>query len=114
MTGGIRPETTALALLLTVTGGFIGWVGYRILFHRDVELIAGYRNDMTADTEALARSVGAAVLAIAGVTIIAGLSYPLINPSRAAKTVYWVGYTAITLLLTGVAVVSSRRHIELS
>lgn len=112
MVTGLGTDTAVVTGTMVLTGVFTGWLGYRIRYRGDVHLIAGYRDGVTADTEALSRAVGRVVLVVAALTVLAGLIYPVLNTGSAAAVTYWSGYTAIVLVLSGYAVVASRRYID--
>lgn len=112
MAAGFGTDTAVVTGSMLLTGVFIGWLGYRIRFRRDVHLIAGYRRGTTADTEALSRVVGRVVLVLAAVTAFAGVVYPILSRGLADGGIYWSGYTIVVLLLGGYAVVVSRRHVS--
>lgn len=109
---GLGTEVAVVTGTMVLTGVFAGWLGYRIRYRGDVHLIAGYRDGMSADTEALSRAVGRAVLAVAAVTVFAGLLYPVLNSGSDVAVIYWSGYTVIVLVLSGYAVLVGRQYID--
>jgi Ca2+/Na+ antiporter len=106
----IRTNTAIVIAVMVLTGVFTGWLGYRIRYRGDVHLIAGYRAGAPADAEALARVIGSVVLVVAAVTVFAGLIYPTLIISPGAEVTYWFGYTAIVLILSGYAFLTSRQY----
>jgi len=110
MIGEISTNAAVVTVVMVSTGVFTGWLGYRIRYRGDVHLIAGYQGGTPADAEALSRVVGRVVLAVAAVSVLAGLMYPILAISSGAEVTYWSGYTAIVLLLSGYAVLTSRRY----
>jgi len=111
MIAGIETSTAVVTATMALSGVVTGWLGYRIRYHTDVHLIAGYRNGMRADTEALARVVGRVVLAVAAVTVLAGLLYPVLETIPVGETAYWSGYTTLVVVLSGYAMLATRRHV---
>jgi hypothetical protein len=112
MIAEISTNTAVVTAVMVLTGAFTGWLGYRIRYRGDVHLIAGYRGDAPADAEALSRVVGRVVLVVAAVTVLAGLIYPMLVVSPGAEVTYWSGYTAIVLVLSGYAVLTSRQYAD--
>jgi hypothetical protein len=112
MVSGLERDVVVVGAILLVSGLVTGWLGYRIRYRGDVHLIAGYRREMATDTDALARVVGRAVLAVGGVTICAGLGYPLVAAGSDSAGIYWTVYTFVVVLLSGYAVVVGRRHVS--
>ncbi|MBB6645610.1 DUF3784 domain-containing protein [Halobellus sp. MBLA0160] len=112
MVAGISTNTAVVTAVTVLTGVFIGWLGYRIRYRGDVHLIAGYRGGAPTDAEALSRVVGRVVLVVAAVTVLAGLIYPMLIISPSAEVTYWSGYTAIVLVLSGYAVLTSRQYAD--
>jgi len=110
MIAGIETDTAVVTATMALSGIVTGWLGYRIRYHADVHLIAGYRSGMHADTEALARVVGRVVLAVAAVTVLAGLLYPVLHILPAGEVAYWSGYTIVVVVLSGYAVLATRRY----
>jgi hypothetical protein len=103
-------DTAVVTGVMGFSGVLIGWLGYRIRYHGDVNLIAGYRSGMPADTEALSRVVGGVVVIIAVVTILAGLLYPVLDIVPGDEVTYWSGYTIVVLVFSGYAVLATRRY----
>ena len=110
MIGEISTNAAVVTVVMVSTGVFTGWLGYRIRYRGDVHLIAGYQGGTPADAEALSRVVGRVVLAVAAVSVLTGLTYPTLAISLGAEVTYWSGYTAIVAILSGYAVLSSRRY----
>jgi hypothetical protein len=110
MIGEISTNAAVVTVVMVSTGVFTGWLGYRIRYRGDVHLIAGYQGGTPADAEALSRVVGRVVLGVAAVSVLAGLIYPTLSISPGTEATYWSGYTAIVLLLSGYAVLTSRRY----
>jgi hypothetical protein len=110
MIAEISTNTVAVTAMMLLTGVFTGWLGYRIRYRGDVRLIAGYQGGTPADAEALSRVVGRVVLGVAAVSVLAGLMYPILAISPGAEVTYWSGYTAIVVILSGYAVLTSRRY----
>jgi hypothetical protein len=109
---GLGTEIAVVTGTMVLTGIFTGWLGYRIRYRGDVHLISGYRDGMAADTEALSRTVGRAVLAVAAVTVLAGLLYPVLNSGSDVAVTYWSGYAVVVLVLSGYAVLAGQRCID--
>jgi hypothetical protein len=112
MIAEISTNTAVVTAVMILAGVFTGWLGYRIRYPGDVHLIAGYRDGALADAEALSRVVGRVVLAVAAVTVLAGLMYPMLIISPGAEVTYWSGYTAIVLILSGYAVLTGRQYAD--
>jgi hypothetical protein len=104
-------DTLIVTGTMVLSGMITGWLGYRIRYRGDVHLIAGYRRNMDADTDALSRSVGRVVLVIGTVTVLAGVLYPGLNVGTDGL-VYWSGYATTVLVLSGYAVIASRRYVH--
>jgi hypothetical protein len=111
MIAGIETGTAVVTATMALSGVVTGWLGYRIRYYADVHLIAGYRSGMRADTEALARVVGRIVLAVAAVTVLAGLLYPVLKINPVDEVTYWSGYTIVVVVLSGYAVLASQRYV---
>ena len=111
MIAEISTNTAVVTAVMVLTGVFTGWLGYRIRYRGDVHLIAGYQGGTPADAEALSRVVGREVLVVA-VSVLAGLTYPMLVISPGAEVTYWSGYTAIILILSGYAVLTSRQYAD--
>lgn len=105
-------DTAIVTGVMALSGAFTGWLGYRIRYHGDVHLIAGYRSGMPADTEALSRVVGGVVLMIGVVTVLASLLYPVLDIVPADEVTYWSGYTIVVLVFSGYAVLAARRYVS--
>jgi membrane associated rhomboid family serine protease len=112
MIAGIGTDTAVVTATLVLSGVVTGWLGYRIRYRGDVRLIAGYRSGMRADTETLTRVVGRVVLAVAAVTVLAGLLYPVLSIDPADGVTYWAGYTIVVVILSGYAVLTARRYLS--
>lgn len=111
MIPGLGTESAVVMGVMALTGLVTGWLGYRIRYHRDLHLIAGYRSGRGADEQALSRVVGGVVLVVAALTVAAGAFSPVVGITQGAEGLYWAAYTGIVLLLGGYAVVVSRRYI---
>jgi hypothetical protein len=112
MIAEISTDAAVVTVVMVLTGVFTGWLGYRIRYRGDVHLIAGYRGGETTDAEDLSRVVGRSVLVVATVTLLAGLTYPMLIISPGAEVTYWTGYTAIVLIVSGYAVLTSRQYAD--
>jgi hypothetical protein len=109
---GVGTDIVVVTATMVLSGLVTGWLGYRIRYRGDTHLIAGYRSDVAADTDGLARAVGRVVLLVAVVTLVAGLSYPVLEVDTADELAYWSAYTLVVLALAGYAVVASRRYVS--
>ena len=112
MIAEISTNTAVVTVVMVLAGVFTGWLGYRIRYRGDVHLIAGYRAGEPTDAEELSRVVGRSVLIAAAVTVLAGLTYPMLIISPGAEVTYWAGYTAIVLIVSGYAVLTSRHYAD--
>ena len=112
MTAEMSTNAAVVTVVMVLAGVFTGWLGYRIRYRGDVHLIAGYRAGEPADAEELSRVVGRSVLVVAAVTVFAGLAYPMLMIGPGAEVSYWAGYTAIILVVSGYAVLTSRQYAD--
>lgn len=112
MVAGVGTDTAVVTGMMSLTGLFTGWLGYRIRYCGDIHLIAGYRDNMDANTDALARAVGTAVLIMAVVTVFAGVLYVGLDAIPINELAYWSGYSMVVLILSGYAVITSRRYVS--
>ena len=112
MIAEISTNTAVVTVVMVLAGVFTGWLGYRIRYRGDVHLIAGYRAGEPADAEELSRVVGRSVLVVAVITVLAGLTYPMLIISPGAEVSYWTGYTIIILMISGYAVLTSRKYAD--
>jgi cytochrome c biogenesis factor len=112
MLSGVESETVVVMGVLALGGLFTGWLGYRIRYRSDVSLIAGYDDEISADAEALSRVIGRVVLAVAAITVLSGLLYPVVEGGPIDAGLYWVGYTVIIVVLSGYAVFASQRYVS--
>lgn len=111
MCAGVETATAVVTGVMTLAGLFTGWLGYRIRYRGDAHLIAGYRSGTPADVERLSRVVGRVGLLIGTVTVFAGLIYPVLWIDPRGKTLYWLGYTIVVLVLSGYAVLATRQSV---
>ncbi|AGB31111.1 hypothetical protein C488_01914 [Natrinema pellirubrum DSM 15624] len=101
---------TDSAIVLLVTGGFVGALGFLIKYFGAVRLIAGYDPDRVADEEGLADFIGTNTLYVAAlVFLVAGVEY---TDSFGGSDVVWIGFVVGVVGLAARMIVGARRYEE--
>jgi hypothetical protein len=101
-------ETLLAVGIVLASGAFVAYLGYRIRYHRDVHLVAGYDADRVTDAAGLADFAGGILLALGAAHVPVGLA--LLVSSAGSR--FWTAYTLLVLAGVGVLVVGSRRYAE--
>ena len=100
--------STASLILLAAVGIIILWMGYRMRFKQDIDLIAGMsrkKKEDIRDPEGLARLMGTSTLFMGLATLIAPIAGMFLG-----ETV-WMAYIGLIVGLGVVSVIKSKKFI---